>query len=336
MGEEADILRDMISDRDKRIEKIKRKTEEQKAKEIVMSRQLEEVGTQGRKESDERQKEKNELLKEFRKVSEKLGSMQRDFLQQGASLRKYCGPVKSQLQSDPSYVMRMQAQLCKAMHSMGINDHQLELVQKQTDAAVKYEKEQIAQMTDQKTHRELKLMNELMELDTAKRDIETEFTGKLEKITKECETLKSQIAENCGSDDEADSEEEEADDDDEEEKQAKEELMKLLAERRAEIERLVHDQEEKEEIIAEMEEQLQEVQAAVADMEERRKLDVKVSGSKAGVEDSPPDTETDTVDAEDLVEVEQGSADNSAEDDSPVKDDSCDGEEEKKEAPSDA
>lgn len=340
MGEEADILRDMIADRDKRMEKIKRKTEEQQGKEIVLSKQLEEVGTQVRTQSSEHEKEKRVLLKDFRKVTEKLDAMQRDFRQQGASLRKYCGPVKSELQNDPSYVMRMQAQLCKAMHSMGINDHQLELVQKQTDGAIKCEKDQIAQATEEKTHRELKLMNELMGLDTEKRDIETEFTAELEKITKECEALEHQIAENEESDEESDSEEGGSDDEqDEEEKEAKEEMMKLLTERREEIERLEREQEEKEEMIAEMEEQLQEMQAAAADMEERRKLDVKVTRTDSGDVDPPTNVEANVNENEDEPSASlPGSG--SSEDvvdaiESSGKEVSYDDDEEKKEAPSD-
>lgn len=330
MGEEADILRDMIADRDNRIEKIKRKTKEQKAKEIVLSRQLEEVGAQVSKINDEHQKEKKELTKDLRKVAEKLTSTKRDFLQQGVSLRKYCGPVKAELQNDPSYVMRMQAQLCKAMHSMGITDNQLELVQKQTDAAIKYEKEQIAQLTDEKTHRELKLMNELMELDTAKRDIETEFTGKIEKVTKECEALEHQIAENGQSDDEDNAEDEETEEVDDEEKEAKEELMKLLAERRSEIEQLEQEQEEKEELIAEMEEQWQEIQAAADDMEERRKFDVKVKRTDSDGDNALPNAGSE---ADELEDSGKGSESEPPEKSS-EKDESCD--EEKKEAPSDA
>jgi len=281
MGEEADILRDMISDRDKRIEKIKRKTEEQRDKELVLSKQLEEIGGQVRTQLAQHDKEKKELLKDYKKVAEKLGNMQRDFMQQGASLRKYCGPVREELKNDPSYVMRMQAQLCKAMHSMGINDHQFELVQKQTEAAIKYEKDQIAAAAEDKTHRELKLMNELMGFDTENRDIETEFTTELEKIAKEREALEHQIEENRGSDEESDAEDE-SEEEDEEEKEAKEEMLKILAERRTEIERLEKEQEEKEEAIAEMEEQLQEMQAAAAEMAERRKMDVEVKRNDSG------------------------------------------------------
>jgi len=340
-------LRDMIADRDKRMEKIKRKTDEQREKEVVLSKQLEEVGAQVRTQSTEHEKEKKVLLKEFRKVTEKLDVMQRDFRQQGASLRKYCGPVKSELQNDPSYVMRMQAQLCKAMHSMGINDHQMELVQKQTDGAVKFEKDQIAQATEENTHRQLKLMNELMGLDTEKRDIETEFTAKFEKISKECEALEHQIAENQESDEESDAEDGGSDEEDEEEKEAKEEMIKLLTERRAEIERLEQEQEEKEEMIAEMEEQLQEMQAAAADMEERRKLDVKVESTDSGDVESPPNveaedkddeeepsaSESDTGPSEDIVDASEESVEPPEE--SSEKEGSYDDDEEKKESPSD-
>jgi len=294
MGEEADILRDMVSDRDKRIEKIKRKSEEQRGKELVLSEQLERVAAEVRTQTAVQEKEKAELVQGYRKIAAKLEAMQRDFTQQGASLRKYCVPVRDELNNDPSYVMRMQAQLCKAMHSMGINDHQLEVVEKHADALIKYYKDQITLETDEKTKRELTLMNELMGLDTEKRDLETEFTEKLDAIFKECEALERQIKGNRDSDEESDEEEDETEEEDEEEKEAKEELMNLLTERRTEIERLEQEQEEKEELIAEMEEQLQDAQAAAAEAAERRKLDVEVKAADSGDEedgdedDEPP------------------------------------------------
>jgi DNA repair exonuclease SbcCD ATPase subunit len=291
---EAQLLRDMISDRDKRIEKIRRKNEEFQELELKLSRDLHAVATQAKEQRVRVSKEKAKLAKENEQATAKLEALLSDFRKQGASLRTYCKDVAKEKANDSSYVMRMQAQLCKAMHTMGITDHQMELVEKHAEEIVKYQKEQVARLTEEKTHNELKLMNELMAKDTTRRDEESVFTRKLDEISKERDAVERQIEESRDSGDEEEEEDDEdkEEEEDEEEKAAKKELMQMLTQRRMEIERLERLQEEQEEQITELEDQVREIQADEAQVEKLAKVsshhreEMSLSSSKNGAEGS--------------------------------------------------
>lgn len=325
---EAELLRDMIADRDKRIEKIKRKSHEQHEKELVLCRELEQVGAQNTQQRRSIQREKDVLARNYKIAARRLDEVQRNFRQQGASLRTYCGKVKAEQANDSGYVMRMQAQLCKAMHSMGITDHQFQLAKDHCDSIVKYQKEQITSAAEEKTQKELKLMNDMMAQDSERREIETKFEEQLAQITKEREALERQIEENRDSDEESDDdeEEEESEEDDEEEKEAKEELMKMLQERREEIERLQNELEEEDETIQEMEEELEEIKEVVSsdsvsasvesaplarETEEDCSKEEESSKESGGEEEE--DDEEDEEERKEDEKVEAGVADSNAE-----------------------
>lgn len=260
---EAELLRGMISDRDQRIERIQQKTEEQRLRAVELSEQLERVGNEVAQQTDACNNEKKEIMRKKCAIVEKLEQTQRDFRQQGVSLQTY-SKDKVRDGADASYVMRMQAQLCKAMHSLGITDHQMELAETHADSDIKHLKETQAACTEERTATELELMNQLILKDNERREIESVFTAQLDKIAKEHEALERQIEENGGDEDEDDTEaEDEEDEEDAEEKEAKEEMMKLLTERRVEIETLEQHQEEQEELIAELEDQVRDMEANV-------------------------------------------------------------------------
>ena len=261
---EAELLRGMISDRDLRMEKIQRKSQEQAQRNIELCQQLETVAAEVQQQSQHISIEKNQLVSQYQSVVNKLEQMQRDFKQQGASLKTYSKDASilgkaNGSSGDASYVMRMQAQLCKAMHSLGITDHQMELATKHTDLIVKYQKETLVQCREERTSTELNLMNQLIEKDNERRSIEESYQAKLDVIAKEREALERQMEESGHDLEDDDDEGNTADEDDEEdveEKEMKQELMQLLTERRSEIERLEIAIEEQEDLIAELEEQV--------------------------------------------------------------------------------
>lgn len=259
---EAQLLRDMIADRDHAIEKIKRKSQEQLDKEADLLSTLERIRSEAKEQSERNQKEKAELVNAQRVAYERLHLVQADFGRQCSSLHAYCKNAEKEKRDDPSYVMRMQAQLCKAMHSMGITDHQMELVEKHSEAIIKAEKETLSQCTDEKTQSELKSMNDLMAIDIQQREAKAGFESRLGEIFAEQEVLTKQIQESHDSDDDTEPEDDDDDEEeelDEEEKQAKEEMMRVLTERKQEIVRLEKEKEENEDTISELEEQLEEL-----------------------------------------------------------------------------
>jgi hypothetical protein len=258
---EAELLRGMIADREVRMEKIKRKIEEVAERYVLLCQQLEAVSAQVAQQTATISSERAALMRQYKTVVDKLDQLQRDFRQQGASLQTYSkDSYATKVGNDASYVMRMQAQLCKAMHSLGITDHQMELVQKHAEAITKYQREKLVQCREEHTATELGLMNQLITKDNERREIEDALLVKLEVIAKERDLLERQLEESGHDfdDDEAGGNVDDEEEEDAEEKAEKEELMQLLSERRAEIDRLEQLQEEQEELITELEDQLAE------------------------------------------------------------------------------
>ena len=250
---EAELLRDMIADREQRIATVKRKTDQLNEKEIRMSKELEEVGQQNMESQIHLQTEKTRLLHSRQTSLQQLEAMQRDLRQQGSSLQAYAGAVRQEQIGDSGFVMRMQAQLCKAMHSLGIVDHQLELAKNHSEELIKMQKDALAAMEEEKTRTELQLMNELMKTDTERRNIESDFNARLGEIKKDMNAVEDQLE---NSDEEDETEEDDEEEEDEEEKEAKEELMKMLQERKEEIQRLERLTAQQVETIQELEDEL--------------------------------------------------------------------------------
>lgn len=335
---EAQLLRDMIADRDNAIEKLKRRSQEQLDKESELLSSLDELRSQAEQQSQQIREEKVDLIKAQRVAHERLHLVQADFGRQCSSLHAYCKDTEKDAQEDPAYVMRMQAQLCKAMHSMGISDHQLEMAEKHAETILKYQKETLSHCTEEKTQSELKHMNDLIAIDIQQREVKAGFEERLGEIFAEREVLNKQIEEN--EDSEEEEEEEEGSDDeeeelDEEEKQAKQEMMKVLTEKKQEIARLEKEQEENEDTITELEEQLEEL-----DIQEQ--VAVENGGRVLENDDAAADDESVTEEDESTPADDEGTAEEDEstpvagggiveEDEStPVADDDCQSEEDLK------
>ena len=234
---EKELLNQMIHDRDRRISAIKKKMEEQHQKMAKFQEELVEIKKR-REESEIAHMEELTRLMEEREVGDRqLARLLEDLKkQQGDSLQLYAevikkGAAKQPDAKDSSYVMRMQAQLCKCMHSMGIMENQTELVKATCDELIKSLKEAVNRTLDEKTNVELQFMNELVMTDNSRREVEEKMMAKLNKLRDEIAHLEEKLADR-DSDSESDSEV------DEEEEEEKRELKKELKERNDEIEAL--------------------------------------------------------------------------------------------------
>lgn len=305
---EAELLREMISDRDARILRIQRKTDELNDREAKLRKIKEDVTTESSSQANVHKQERKALIESYLGMIQKLKEMEINFRQQGQTLHSYASVVQKDRIGDSSYIMRMQAQLCKAMHSMGICDHQLNLLKTHCENLTRYHRDNITKLTEEKTQIELVLMNDLMLFDNERRKIEQNYKKQLDEIRKDREAIERQLEENKddddGSDENNDEEVDEEDEDDEEEKQIKEELMNVLQEKNSEIEKLRQESLERQEHIRELEEQLVELGAQVF----RSKSLVKPAKDRAGSEEDDEeeeeeDEEEDEDDEEDGVVV---------------------------------
>ena len=268
---EEELLKEMIRDRDIQVDLIKKKMEEQSKKMTRTVQQLKVTGTESKGERSERELEIDRMTKRYAQLCEQLKvameAMDMKKQQQGSSLHLYTDVMKAvatPASMDSSYVMRMQAQLCKAMHSMGIAENQLALVTRHTDIFTKFLKDNVTGMVEEKSQVELKLMNELVLADNGRREAEETIKTAMDEHRNQKEALEKKSGDNdSGSDDEEDDEEE------------KEELMEILEQGREEISRLEEENQKQLETLNSLKEKFKEkgLEVPVVEINEDTKND---------------------------------------------------------------
>ena len=98
----------------------------------------------------------------------------------GLRVHEYASLMKAANKDvESSYVIRLQAQLCRAMHSLGVMESQLALVKENCSSLIKSMKEDLSHMVDDRTRREVELMNTLAHVDAEKRAWQAEMEKKL-------------------------------------------------------------------------------------------------------------------------------------------------------------
>lgn len=272
---EEELLQGMIRDRETQIKLIESKLEEQKKKmeriqlarvqvtELHQSQKLQQT-----KDWEAHMKQYKTVQRDYRASKDSL-DMKKQQQQQalggggsaassqsavsGPGLHVYNEIMKSVATSpesnDSSYVLRMQAQLCKAMHSMGMMETQLQLTTQQQDAFQKSLRDVITGMVEEKSHIELQLMNDLVLMDNDRREVEQKVKAQAEAFIKEKDVLMEKMERQ----NEDNSENEEQEEDDEEEK---EELQEILTQGREEMQRLEQENKEQLETLEELKEKV--------------------------------------------------------------------------------
>jgi len=154
------------------------------------------------------------------------------------------GNVVAGTDSSSNYVVRMQSQLCKAMHGMGIMETQLQLTRKKTELYKKKSKDVITGMVEEKSQAELKLVNELIVADNLRQEVETKRKLQHDSFFKEKYDLMEKIERQNEVSDNSD-DNEEGDNEEEDNEEEKEELRNILEQGKEEIKRLEHENKEK-------------------------------------------------------------------------------------------
>lgn len=259
-GEEVQLLKEMISERDKKIREIRGKLASYEKKKARLDVALTEI-----KQTMSVQREDNtRIIDDFttrkNSATAKLDQIEKDVMQQNGSLHTYAD-VLSKVEADnvdSSYVVRMQSQLCKAMHSMGILEHQLNIIKEYGSETVKNLKDGMNSIVEDKSNMELELMNKLVAIDDEKRVMEDGFKSQLQEETDAIE--KATRDEDEEDEEDEDDEDEDEDDDDE----IDEDLLKeILEERREEIRELEAENQKQLDKIQEMRAKIERTQNGV-------------------------------------------------------------------------
>ena len=194
VSDEHSLLTSMISDRDAQISSLMHQLHS--ASELLQQAQREHQSQSASRKSQRSEHTSTiQRLKEEHTEQRRILSKFEQSIKDGGGLRvhEYAALMRSANSSavESSYVLRLQAQLCRAMHSLGVMESQLALVKDIFSGLIKFMREDLSHMADDRTRREIELMNVLAKVDDEKRVMGME----MEKKIHEKEDLLDQVRE---------------------------------------------------------------------------------------------------------------------------------------------
>eukprot|EP00550_Attheya_septentrionalis_P008262 CAMPEP_0198298430 /NCGR_PEP_ID=MMETSP1449-20131203/40877_1 /TAXON_ID=420275 /ORGANISM="Attheya septentrionalis, Strain CCMP2084" /LENGTH=364 /DNA_ID=CAMNT_0043999689 /DNA_START=282 /DNA_END=1373 /DNA_ORIENTATION=- len=166
---EIDLLRGMIKERDAKIQEIEKREINQRRKRKQLLRNLESVKEIHAQTLLENQKEIESIQAKLNISQRDLQAMEREMRATGA-IHVYTSLLKSSDRTNigTGYVIRFQAQLCKAMHTMGMLENQVLVTSTYSNEQIKSLQGEIHGMTEERAKIEREILSQLVEKDRAK------------------------------------------------------------------------------------------------------------------------------------------------------------------------
>ena len=251
---EKALLQEMIRDREICIQFLEKRLAGQEEKATRLKKEHSDIAEKKQTDRDTRRAELMQLWKAYdgilsryqdlkdeldaRKQQQQTNGESKESI--GLGLDSYIEIMKN-VPSDQNgngdssnYVVKMQSQLCKAMHGMGVMDTQRQMARGQTEHIQKKAKDVLTDMREEQSGVELKMVNDLIVADTSKREVDGKRSEQHEAYSKQKNDLMEKIERQL---DEAIEDDTNAENDEAVE-EAKEELKEVLEEGRQEMERL--------------------------------------------------------------------------------------------------
>ncbi len=248
-------MQEMIRDREICIQFLEKKLAGQEERATRLKTEQDEISERKQKDRDVRRSELMQLWKDYdgilsryQDLKDALDTRRRHQQENGEgsqpigpSLETYIEIMKevpseqtNGTEETSNYVVKMQSQLCKAMHGMGVMETQRHMAKGQTEHILKKAKDVLTEMREEQSNVELKMVNDLIVADNAKREVDSKRTEQHQGYSKQkndlMEKIERQLDEATENDGEAEN--------DEALEEAKEELNEVLQEGRQEMERL--------------------------------------------------------------------------------------------------
>ena len=201
-GEEVDLLKGMIVERDRRIEQLTLDISNYERKLIQTGDELVQTKTSAASARIEQTQIEQDFQRRTHQARQRIKVAEKNVIQQNGGLHVYANVLKEAApeSADSSYVIRMQSQLCKAMHCMGILDHQLESLNNYNATTSSSLKAAVTQVVEDKSMVEVKVMNELMRVDDEKRKMEDGIRSSRSELVESQRTFNYQTSDDEGSD----------------------------------------------------------------------------------------------------------------------------------------
>lgn len=198
MNEEKGILANMVSERDAQIAQLTHQLHSTSDTLQLAHKDLQAKSNSRKQQREEHSNTIKKLKEEHTDQRRTLAKFEKS-IKSGGGLRvhEYAQLMKeaNDKQVESSYVIRLQAQLCRAMHSLGVMESQLALVKENCSSLIKFMKEDLSHMVDDRTRREIELMNGLARVDSEKRVMAEEMEQKIQEKEDLLESVRDEYEE---------------------------------------------------------------------------------------------------------------------------------------------
>jgi hypothetical protein len=200
MSDETSLLEDMIHERDSHIAALTNQLHQISDSIHTLSKELHQKSIARKQQREEHSQSIKKLKEEHLEQRQKLAKFEQN-VKGGGGLRvhEYAALMRSanssQAQVESSYVIRLQAQLCRAMHSLGVMESQLALVKENCSSLIRFMKEDLSHMVDDRTRREIELMNGLAKVDHEHRVLQEEMEKKINEKEELLESVREEYEE---------------------------------------------------------------------------------------------------------------------------------------------
>eukprot|EP00978_Attheya_sp_CCMP212_P031425 scaffold118712_cov51-Attheya_sp.AAC.1 len=166
---EIDLLRGMIKERDAKIQEINKREINQRRKREQLLRNLKSVKEIHAQTMLENQEDIESIQEKLLLSQQDLQAMEREMRATGA-IHLYTSLLKSSDRKNigTGYVIRFQAQLCKAMHTMGMLENQVLVTSTYSNEQIKSLQGEIHGMTEERAKIEKEILTQLVEKDRTK------------------------------------------------------------------------------------------------------------------------------------------------------------------------
>mmetsp|Transcript_21790 Transcript_21790/g.31195 ORF Transcript_21790/g.31195 Transcript_21790/m.31195 type:complete len:518 (-) Transcript_21790:56-1609(-) len=191
MTDQSSLLEEMIHERDSQIANLTNQLHQTSDSIHTLTKELHKKSHTRKQQREEHSQSIKQLKEEHLDQRQKLAKFEQ-MVKGGGGLRvhEYAALMRSANSNhvESSYVIRLQAQLCRAMHSLGVMESQLALVKENCSSLIRFMKEDLSHMVDDRTRREIELMNGLARVDHEHRVLQEKME---KKITEKEELLDS-------------------------------------------------------------------------------------------------------------------------------------------------
>ena len=198
MSDEHSILEDMIQERDSQIASLTNQLHHTSDSIHTLTKELHQKSVARKQQREEHSQSIKKLKEEHLDQRQKLAKFEQN-VKGGGGLRvhEYAALMRSanSNQVESSYVIRLQAQLCRAMHSLGVMESQLALVKENCSSLIRFMKEDLSHMVDDRTRREIELMNGLAKVDHEHRVLQEEMEQKINEKEELLESVREEYEE---------------------------------------------------------------------------------------------------------------------------------------------